>query len=63
MLSSLKGKEKAAIQKKLLHRYSNVKIEDTEVLGRQRAKPSKIEARYSQPTWCIIIMVHNTVAQ
>jgi len=28
--------------------YSNVKIEDIEVLGRQ--KPNKIKARYSWPT-------------
>ena len=27
-----------------------MKTTDTEVLGRQRAKPSKIKARYSQPT-------------
>jgi len=27
-----------------------MKTEDTEVLGRQRAKPSKIKARYSWPT-------------
>jgi len=27
-----------------------MKTEDTEVLGRQRAKPNKIKARYSQPT-------------
>ena len=27
-----------------------MKTEDTEALGRQRAKPSKIKARYSQPT-------------
>ena len=27
-----------------------MKIEDTEVLGRQRAKPSKIKTRYSWPT-------------
>ena len=27
-----------------------MKIEDTEALGRQRAKPSKIKTRYSQPT-------------
>jgi len=32
--------------------YSTIKPEDTEALGRQRAKPSKIKARYSlsQPT-------------
>ena len=30
--------------------YSTTKIEDAEVLGRQRAKPSKIKARYSRPT-------------
>ena len=27
-----------------------MKTEDTEALGRQRAKPSKIKARYSRPT-------------
>ena len=27
-----------------------MKTEDTEALGKQRAKPSKIKARYSQPT-------------
>jgi len=27
-----------------------MKTEDTEVFGRQRAQPSKIKARYSQPT-------------
>ena len=26
-----------------------MKTEDTETLGRQRAKPSKIKARYSRP--------------
>jgi len=27
-----------------------MKTEDTEALGKQRAKPSKIKARYSRPT-------------
>jgi len=27
-----------------------MQTEDTEVLGRQRAKPSKIKARYNRPT-------------
>jgi len=30
--------------------YGTVKTEDTEALGRQRAKPSKIKAQYSPPT-------------
>jgi len=40
-LSSLKGKEKDVSKK------NSIKTEDTETLGRQRAKPSKIKARYS----------------
>ena len=46
-----------------------MKTKDTEVLGRQRAKPSKIKARYSRPTYkncsslCTVIIVHNTVTQ
>ena len=47
-----------------------MKTEDTEALGKQRAKPSKIKARYSRPTCkncsylCApIVIVHNTVAQ
>jgi len=28
-----------------------VKIEDTKMLGRQRAKPSKIKVRHNQPTY------------
>jgi len=62
--SSLKRKEKDLTK--------NHKTEDTEVLGRQRAKPSKIKARHSRPTCknflylcavCTIIIVHTTVAQ
>jgi len=41
-LSSLKGKEKDVIRK--------LKIEDTETLGRQEAKPSKIKAQHGRPT-------------
>jgi len=49
-----------------------MKTEDTEALGRQKAKPSKIKARYSRPTCkncsylkslCNIIIVHTTVTQ
>ena len=38
-----------------------MKTEDTEALGRQRAKPSKIKARYSRPTCknCSYIFVHH----
>jgi len=49
-LRSLKNEEKAVIKKKLLYLYSTIKTEDTEAVGRQRAKLSKIKARYSQPT-------------
>ena len=38
------------IIKKLISIYSTMKTEDIKALGRQRAKPSKIKARYSQPT-------------
>ena len=45
-----------------------MKTEDTEALGRQRAKPSKTKDRYSRPTCknCLylcasLITVHNTV--
>jgi len=31
--------------------YSTMKTNDTETLGRQRAKPSKIKARSIQRTW------------
>jgi len=34
----------------LLNIYSITKTEDTEALGRQRAKPSKIKAWSSRPT-------------
>ena len=47
-----------------------MKTEDTEALGRQRAKPIKIKARYSQPTCkncsylCApTVIVHTTVTQ
>ena len=46
-----------------------MKTEDTEALGRQRAKPIKIKAQYSyQPVrtahvFGTIITVHNTVTQ
>jgi len=42
-LSSLKGKEKDVSNKKFYYLYSIIKTEDTEELGRQRAKPSKIK--------------------
>ena len=46
-----------------------MKIKDTDALRKQRPKPSKIKARYSQPickncsylSLCTIIIVHNTV--
>jgi len=47
-LSSLKDKEKDISKKNTL--YSTTKAEDTEALGKQRAKLSKIKARYSDIT-------------
>ena len=48
MLSSLEGKEKD-VSKKIFSIYiAPFKTEDTEVLGRQRAKPSKIKAQGSK---------------
>jgi len=44
-----KGKENN-VSKKLYYVYSTVNTDDTEALGRQRAKPTKIKARYSRPT-------------
>ena len=46
-LSSLKGNEKAVSKKFIIYIYmvySTMKTEDTEALGRQTAKPSKIKA-------------------
>jgi len=46
-LSSLKGKE-MDVSKINYYLYSTIKTEETEALVRQRAKPSKIKARYSR---------------
>jgi len=46
-LSSLKGKVE---NKFYLNTYCTMKTEDTEALGGQRAKPSKVKARSSRPT-------------
>jgi len=43
-LSSLKGKEKDVTKKIFLLLYSTKKTEDTEALGRYKAKPSTIKA-------------------
>jgi len=48
-LSSLKDKEKDISKKNTLYN-STTKAEDTEALGKQRAKLSKIKARYSDIT-------------
>jgi len=49
-LNSLKSKEKDVSKKKKFSIYMAPLRPKTQALGRQRAKPSKIKARYSQPT-------------
>ena len=51
--------------KNYLNKYSTMKIEDTEMLGRQRAKSSKIKVRSSRPTYknCYCLCTINAVAQ
>ena len=58
--SSLKGKEKDVSKKLLIHTYSTMKTEDTEALGRYRAKSSRTKPdRVDRPVRTPRTFVHH----